>query len=185
MRTSHKRQPLSEREQQTFHELYQAHYQRVYAICFRMTRDVSEAEDLTQDVFLHLFRTIDQFNRESAFTTWLHRVTVNTVLMHFRKRKTRPEVLADVGELPVRNLFSNRDLEGLRVVNGILLSEVLAKLPAGYREAVVLHDVEGLEHNEIAALKGRAEGTSKSQLHKGRVLLRQMITQERPEHAIP
>jgi RNA polymerase sigma-70 factor, ECF subfamily len=183
MRISHQRQPLSEVEQQTFHELYQTHFQRVYAICFRMTRDVSEAEDLTQDVFLHLFRTLDQFNRESAFTTWLHRVTVNTVLMHFRKRKTRPEVPADVAELPVRLSLSNA--EGMRVVNGILLSEVLAKLPAGYREAVVLHDVEGLEHNEIAALKGKAEGTSKSQLHKGRVLLRQLITQERPEHVTP
>lgn len=185
MKYSHQRQPLSELEQQTFHELYQAHYQRVYAICFRMTRDVLEAQDLTQDVFLHLFRTIDQFNHKSAFTTWLHRVTVNTVLMHFRKRKTRPEVLADIAELRSSNSFSNRDTEGMKVVNGILLSEVLAKLPAGYREAVVLHDIEGLEHNEIAALKGRAEGTSKSQLHKGRILLRQLITQERPEHVSP
>ena len=175
MNITPKRQPLDETERQTFHELYQAHHHRVYSICLRMTQDVSEAEDLTQDVFVHLFRTIGSFRGESAFTTWLHRITVNIVLMHFRKRKRRPEFISDSGELPVHASASTQD-SGLRVVDGILLSEVMAKLADGYREAVVLHDIEGLEHEEIAARRGRSAGTSKSQLHKARHILRQLIT---------
>src|SRR6476620_7014994 len=83
---------LTEDEQQTFHALYLKHHHTVYSICLRMTQNVSESEDLTQDVFIHLFRTIGSFRGKSAFTTWLHRLTVNKVLMHFRKRKVRPEV---------------------------------------------------------------------------------------------
>lgn len=181
MNNSRKRQPLSESDQETFHDLYQTHHHRVYAICLRMTRDVSEAEDLTQDVFVHLFRAIDKFSGESAFTTWLHRVTVNIVLMHFRKRKTRSEISADVTKIGIHDSAGGHD-PGMRVVSGILLSEVLAKLPSGYREAVVLYDIEGLEHNEIAAIRGRSEGTSKSQLHKARNMLRQLISQQAPSH---
>ncbi len=183
MAESRQRQPLSELEQQTFHELYQTHYQRVYSLCLGMTRDVSQAQDLTQDVFVHLFRALNTFNGQSAFTTWLHRVTVNMVLMHFRKKKVRPEFSTDLGELRLQDPLNSGDPARMRVVNGILLSEVLAKLPAGYREAVVLHDIEGLEHNEIAAMRGRSEGTSKSQLHKARIMLRQLITQQEPEPA--
>jgi RNA polymerase sigma-70 factor, ECF subfamily len=175
MNDSHERQPLSEIERQTFHELYQAHHHRVYSICYRMTEDASEAEDLTQDVFVHLFRTIGSFRGEAAFTTWLHRLTVNLVLMHFRSRKRRRESISDTGELPVYAPAGTHDR--MRVVDGILLSEVMAKLPDGYREAVVLHDIEGLQHDEIAAMKGRSAGTSKSQLHKARIMLRQLITQ--------
>jgi RNA polymerase sigma-70 factor, ECF subfamily len=186
MSDSHKRQPLSEVERQTFHELYQAHHHRVYAICLRMTQDTSEAEDLTQDVFLHLFRTIGSFRGEAAFTTWLHRLTVNLVLMHFRKHKARRKSLSDSGELPVHASAGAYDPMGMRVVDGILLSEVMAKLPNGYREALVLHDIEGLEHKEIALMRGRSEGTSKSQLHKARMILRQLITQRsQPRHVSP
>ena len=175
MGDSQGRKPLNEVERQTFHELYQAHHQRVYSICLRMTDDAAEAEDLTQDVFLHLFRTIGSFRGESAFTTWLHRLTVNLVLMHFRKQKRRRESTS--GELPFYAEADTLDPIGMRVVDGILLSEVMAKLPNGYRQAVVLHDIEGLDHNEIAAMRGKAEGTSKSQLHKARIMLRQLITQ--------
>lgn len=177
MNDSYERQPLSEVERQTFHELYQAHHRRVFSICLRMTQDASEAEDLTQDVFLHLFRTIGSFRGESAFTTWLHRLAVNIVLMHFRKRKARRELISNSGELPVHALAGAHDPMGMRVVDRILLSEVMAKLPNGYREAVVLHDIEGLEHNEIGAMRGRSAGTSKSQLHNARIMLRQLITQ--------
>ena len=180
MGNSQGRKPLNEVEQQTFHELYQTHHHRVFSICFRMTEDAAEAEDLTQEVFLHLFRTIGSFRGESAFTTWLHRLTVNLVLMHFRKQKRRRESISDSGTIPFYAEVNALDPMGMRVVDGILLSEVMAKLPSGYRQALVLHDIEGLEHAEIAAMRGRTEGTSKSQLHKARAMLRQLITQTKP-----
>jgi RNA polymerase sigma-70 factor (ECF subfamily) len=177
MNYSSKTAPLSEADQQGFDELYQKHRRLVYSICIRMTQDVSESEDLTQDVFIHLFRTIGSFRGESAFTTWLHRLTVNVVLMHFRKRRVRPEKTTEDGEVPVQITASSRNPERGRILDRILLSEVIAKLPEGYREAIILHDLEGLAHKEIAELKGRSEGTSKSQLHKGRAMLRALITQ--------
>jgi RNA polymerase sigma-70 factor (ECF subfamily) len=171
------RQPFTEGDRQVFHELYQEHRRRVFSICLRMTQDVSEAEDLTQEVFIHLFRTIGSFRGESAFTTWLHRLTVNHVLMHFRKRRVRSERTTGNGDLPVQVVAGTSDPKRMRVVDQILLSEVIAQLPEGYREAIILHDVEGLEHSEIAQMRGRSVGTSKSQLHKGRTMLRTLITQ--------
>ena len=173
------RRLLTDGERQTFHELYMKHHRDVYGICLRMTRDVSEAEDLTQDVFVHLFRTIGSFRGESLFSTWLHRLTVNIVLMHFRKR-AKAERTTESGELPVQVAAGSQHPEKMRIVDRILLSEVIAKLPDGYREAIILHDIQGLEHKEIAEMKGRAEGTSKSQLHRGRAMLRTLINQARP-----
>jgi RNA polymerase sigma-70 factor (ECF subfamily) len=172
-----KRQPLKEGDRQAFAELYQEHHSRVYSICLRMTQNVSEAEDLTQEVFIHLFRTIGSFRGESAFTTWLHRLTVNFVLMHFRKRRVRYERTTGNGDLQVQVVAGTSDPKRMRVVDRILLSEVIAQLPEGYREAIILHDVEGLEHREIAQIRGRSIGTSKSQLYRGRTMLRALITQ--------
>jgi RNA polymerase sigma-70 factor, ECF subfamily len=171
-----KTQPFTEDDQQAFADLYQEHHRRVYAICFRMTENAAESEDLTQEVFIQLFRTIGSFRGESAFTTWLHRLTVNLVLMHFRKRRVRPELTTGNGELPVQTVAGTRDPNRMRIVDRILLSEVISQLPDGYREAVILHDVAGLEHSEIAQMKGRSIGTSKSQLHKGRIKLRHLIS---------
>ena len=173
-----KRGPLTESDRQSFEALYEEHHRRVYSICLRMTQNISESEDLTQEVFIHLFRTIGSFRGESTFTTWLHRITVNHVLMHFRKRKVRPDLTTGSGELPVQVVAGTGDPTRMRVVDRILLSEVIAKLPDGYREAIILHDIQGLQHSEIAEMKGRAIGTSKSQLHKGRVMLRAMMTQK-------
>ena len=173
------RQPLTEGDRQVFHELYQKHHRRVYSTCFGLTQNISEAEDLTQEVFIHLFRTIGSFRGESAFTTWLHRLTVNHVLMHFRKRRVRSERTTGDLDLPVQVVAGTSDPKRMRVVDRILLSEVIAQLPEGYREAIILHDVEGLEHREIARIRGRSVGTSKSQLHKGRTMLRALITQGR------
>ncbi|HJX89703.1 MAG TPA: RNA polymerase sigma factor [Pyrinomonadaceae bacterium] len=172
---SNQSQALTEGDRKVFHELYQEHHRRVFSICLRMTENVPEAEDLTQDVFIQLFRTIGSFRGESAFTTWLHRLTVNLVLMHFRKRKVRPE-LTTGGELPVQPVAGTGDPTRMRVVDRILLSEVIAKLPDGYREAIILHDIEGMQHSEIAEMRGRSVGTSKSQLHKARALLRALMT---------
>ena len=168
-------QPLSEDDQQTFHELYQKYHERVYSICFRMTRNTSESEDLTQDVFIRLFQTVGSFRGESAFTTWLYRLTVNLVLMHFRKRKRRLDRIDEKGELPSYIVPGSQDPKRMRIVDHILLSEVMPKLPEGYRQAIILHDIQGLQHKEIAEAKGRSVGTSKSQLHKGRAMLRELI----------
>jgi len=179
MNNSDKIKPLTDADQEQFHELYQTHYRRVYSICLRMTQDISDAEDLTQEIFVHLFRALGSFRGDSSFTTWLHRLTVNHVLMHFRKRKVRTVQTTEDGELPAPALADSHDNKCINIVDHILLSEVIAKLPDGYREALVLHDIEGFEHKEIAELRGRTEGTSKSQLHKARMKLRGLLRQQK------
>jgi RNA polymerase sigma-70 factor, ECF subfamily len=184
MSNSDETRVLTDGERQRFHDLYVKHHRHVYRLCLRMTRDVCEAEDLAQDIFVHLFRTIGSFRGESSFSTWLHRLSVNIVLMHFRKR-ARAERTTTSGELPVQTALGSQRPERMRIVDRILLSEVIAKLPEGYREAVTLYDIEGLRHQEIAELKGRSEGTSKSQLHKGRAMLRTLINQSPPPRSVP
>jgi RNA polymerase sigma-70 factor, ECF subfamily len=168
---------LSDDDREAFHTLYLAHHRRIYSICLRMTQSVSDAEDLTQEIFIHLFRKLETFRGDAAFTTWLHRLTVNHVLMHFRKRSVRSELPTEDGKIPTQVVAGSKDPRQMRVVDRILLSEVIAKLPEGYRDAFIMHDIEGLEHNEIAQRRGRSAGTSKSQLHKARMMLRQLITQ--------
>ena len=182
MKDPDKQQPLTNADQELFHDLYQLHHRRVYSICLRMTQDISDAEDLTHEVFVQLFRTIGSFRGESAFSTWLHRLTVNHVLMHFRKNKRRlqSEQITESTERLVRVSGGSKRTS---IVDRILLSEVIAKLPEGYREALILHDIHGLDHKEIARRKGRTEGTSKSQLHKAKVTLRALITQPAPIQA--
>ncbi len=185
MTDSDERKTLTEGDRQIFQELYQKHHRLVYAICLRMTQNIPEAEDLTQEVFIHLFRTLGSFRGESAFTTWLHRLTVNHVLMHFRKRKVRRELTTESGELPAQVTAGTNDPMRMGIVDCILLSEVMAKLPDGYREAVILHDIEGLQHSQIAEMRGKSVGTSKSQLHKARAMLRRLITQTRRHQQQP
>ena len=175
MTKSGETQQLSDGDRLAFHELYQKYHHRVYSTCLRMTQNFSESEDLTQEVFILLFRNLGSFRGESAFTTWLHRITVNHVLMHFRKRKRRPELTTQDGELAPYIAPGTQDPKRIRIVDRILLSEVIAKLPEGYRQAIIQHDIEGLEHREIAERRGRSIGTSKSQLHKGRAMLRKLI----------
>jgi len=158
-----------------FEELYKQHYRRVYSLCLRMTANVSDAEDLAHDVFLQVQRKLASFRGDSAFTTWLHRITVNQVLMHFRKRSVRSELTTDSGEMPeVIEPFVNRR-QTLPVIDRIALISAVEKLPPGYRTVFLLHDVEGYEHEEIAKVLGISAGTSKSQLHKARMRLRSML----------
>jgi RNA polymerase sigma-70 factor (ECF subfamily) len=161
-----------------FEELYKRHFRRVYALCLRMTGSPEEAEDLTQEVFTHLFKTVGSFRGESAFTTWLHRLTVNQVLMHFRRRKSRPEFTTEEGETPVQIVQGTENQNRMPVVDRIILENAISKLPPGYRSVFVLHDIEGHEHGEIAEMLGISEGTSKSQLHKARLKLRDLIRQQ-------
>ena len=161
-----------------FEELYHRHFRRVFALCLRMMGNPTEAEDMTQDVFVQLFNKIGMFRGESAFTTWLHRMTVNQVLMHFRKKSTRSELLTDEGETPIQIVQGTANPNSMPVVDRISLERALKQLPVGYRTVFVLHDIEGYEHYEIAKMLGIAEGTSKSQLHKARLKLRQLIRQQ-------
>ena len=162
-----------------FQTLYEAHKRRVYSICLRMVNNTAEAEDLTQEAFLQLFRKIATFRGESAFTTWLHRMSVNVVLMKLRKKKL-PEVSLDETLDPKQEDGPKRDI-GKRderltgSIDRVTLERVIAELPAGYRNIFVLHDVDGYEHNEIATMIGCSIGNSKSQLHKARMKLRELL----------
>jgi RNA polymerase sigma-70 factor (ECF subfamily) len=160
-----------------FEDLYRRHYRRVYSICLRMTGNIAEAEDLTQEVFIQLYRKLGSFRGEAAFTTWLHRLTVNQVLMHFRKRSVRSELVTDDGQIPDSIDPETLNPEAMPIVDRIALENAISELPPGYRSVFVLHDVEGYEHEEIARLLDCSSGTSKSQLHKARLKLRRLLRQ--------
>lgn len=158
-----------------FEEIYQRHHRRVYSICLRMLQNAYEAEDLTQDVFIQLYRKIGSFRGDSAFTTWLHRMTVNQVLMHFRKRNVKYEKVTEEGETPDQVVTGTTDPERMQVVDKIALEHAIEQLPDGYKNVFLLHDVEGFEHEEVARILGCSVGTSKSQLHKARLKLRKLL----------
>lgn len=158
-----------------FEELYKRHHRRVYSVCLRMLQNTSEAEDLTQDVFIQLYRKIGSFRGDSAFTTWLHRMTVNQVLMHFRKRNVKFEKTTEEGETPDQIVAGTANPERMRIVDKIALDSAIDQLPEGYKNVFVLHDVEGFEHEEVAKILGCSVGTSKSQLHKARLKLQKLL----------
>jgi RNA polymerase sigma-70 factor, ECF subfamily len=161
-----------------FEQIYRRHFRRVYALCLRMMSDPVRAEDMTQEVFVQLFNKIGSFRGESAFTTWLHRMTVNLVLMYFRKASTRSELLTEEGETPIQIVRGTENPESMPVVDRIALERAVQQLPPGYRSVFVLHDVEGYEHDEISKMMGISSGTSKSQLHKARLKLRHLLRQQ-------
>jgi RNA polymerase sigma-70 factor (ECF subfamily) len=163
-----------------FEEIYQRHHRRVYSICLRMLQNATEAEDLTQDVFIQLYRKIGSFRGDSAFTTWLHRLTVNQVLMHFRKRNVKFEKTTEEGETPIQIVGGTENPRKMPVVDKIAIENAIAQLPNGYRNVFVLHDVEGYEHEEVAKILGCSVGTSKSQLHKARLKLRKLLQKKAP-----
>jgi RNA polymerase sigma-70 factor (ECF subfamily) len=163
-----------------FEEIYNRHHRRVYSICLRMLQNATEAEDLTQDVFIQLHRKIGSFRGDSAFTTWLHRMTVNQVLMHFRKRNVKFEKTTEEGETPVQIVSGTSNPLKMPVVDKIAIEHAIEQLPTGYRNVFVLHDVEGYEHEEVARILGCSVGTSKSQLHKARLKLRKLLQKKAP-----
>jgi RNA polymerase sigma-70 factor, ECF subfamily len=167
-------------DEAAFEELFNAHKRRVYSLCLRMTADPAEAEDLAQEAFLQLFRKIGTFRGESAFSTWLHRLVVNVVLMHLRKKGLQQVPLDDLDtsqEEPVRREYGDEDRRLTGSVDRVSLERAIAQLPPGYRAVFVLHDVEGYEHNEIAQIMNYSIGNSKSQLHKARLKLREWLRQ--------
>lgn len=159
-----------------FEEIYWRYQQRVFGICYRMTKSVPESEDLTQQVFIQLFRKIGSFRGNSAFATWLHRLTVNLVLMYFRKNKTVLEQTTDDGVMPEPFQTDAKPRGENQIINRIVLDEAIKRLPKGYRKMLILHDICGLEHEEIGKLLDCATGTSKSQLFKARRKLRQLLS---------
>ncbi|MDQ3753663.1 MAG: RNA polymerase sigma factor [Acidobacteriota bacterium] len=165
-------------DMESFEELYRRHFRRVYALCLRMLGNPTEAEDLTQETFIQLYNKIGSFRGDSQFTTWLHRMTVNQVLMHFRRRKSRPEFTTTEGETPVQIVRGTENPNAMPVVDRITLENSISQLPPGYRSVFVLHDVEGYDHGEIAGMLGISVGTSKSQLHKARLKMRNLIREQ-------
>jgi RNA polymerase sigma-70 factor, ECF subfamily len=163
-----------------FERLYRAHSGRVYALCLRMVGNPNEAEDLTQDAFLRVFRKIHTFRGESAFGTWLHRLALNVVLMELRKKNLEQFSLEETTKAGGENATPRKEfgcpdrlLKGL--VERVYLERAVARLSAAYRIVFVLHDVRGYKHREIAEMMDWSVGTSKAVLHRARMRLRELL----------
>jgi RNA polymerase sigma-70 factor, ECF subfamily len=165
-----------------FEFLYKAHCRRVYSLCLRMIKNPAEAEDLTQQAFLQLFRKIGTFRGESGFSTWLHRVTINVVLMHLRRKKPAEARTEDLDSVATNTEASHElaadDASLLGAIDRLTLRRALHKLPVGYRKCFLLHDLIGYKHTEIAKILQCSTGCSKSQLHKARRRLRDLLQGE-------
>jgi RNA polymerase sigma-70 factor, ECF subfamily len=164
-----------------FEQLYRRYSGRVYALCLRIVKNDSEAEDLTQEAFLLLFRKIHTFRGEARFSTWLHRLATNVVLVRLRKRR-HVEVSIDADNPEHSDEESGPlmehggpDLRLSGVLDRVNLRRAIEQLPVGYKEMFILHDVEGYEHHEIAKILGCSTGNSKSQLYKARLRLRELL----------
>lgn len=163
-----------------FASLFHAHKARIYSVCLRMTNNPSEAEDFTQEAFLQAFRKIATFRGDSAFTTWLHRIAVNTILMRFRKKS--------ICQVPLDQPYCNGNSDNMHREHGtkdnrlagcldrVALAWALKELPQGYRTIFLLHEVVGYQHQEIATLRGCSVGNSKSQLYKAKQRIRELLT---------
>jgi RNA polymerase sigma-70 factor, ECF subfamily len=170
-------------DEQAFAELFQLHKKRVFAVCLQMTKDVADAEDLTQEAFMQVFRSVNSFRGDSAFSTWLHRIAVNTVLMKLRRRKSPPVLSLDE---PVSSESSSlkrevgkADLNLCGVIDRIALRRAIDELPEGCRQIFDLHEVKGYQHHEIAELLQCSIGNSKSQLHKAKMKMRDLLFPKR------
>ncbi len=155
-----------------FEALYRMHVDKVYGLCLRMTGDVAEAEDCTQDTFIQAWSKLNKFRGESAFSTWLHRVAVNTVLGRMRKSRREQDRIRAVTEVS-QTPQTIGDSSGLRD-----LEQAIDELPSGARHVFVLHAVYGYSHDETSGMLGIAAGTSKAQLHRARRLLAQQLKTE-------
>jgi len=162
-----------------FEELYRAHAGKLFSVACRMVGNPADAEDLLQEIFLSAHRKLDGFRGESALGTWLYRLATNHCLDYLRSRAARTNQMTD--GLDDEAGFYEPGRAGLaeQAVTKMDLERAMAQLPEGCRAAFVLHDVQGLEHREVAQALGIAEGTSKSQVHKARLRLRSLLLRER------
>jgi RNA polymerase sigma-70 factor, ECF subfamily len=162
-------------DQAAFEALYHAHAGRVYALCLRLTADAAQAEERTQDAFVRAWERLATFRGESAFSSWLYRLTVNEVLLGRRAERRREQRVVTTDDPAALE----RPRDGAPGTGGpglaLDLERAVAALPPGAREVFVLHDVEGYRHDEIAELTGIAVGTSKAQLFRARRLLREAL----------
>jgi len=164
--------------------VFRQYHRRVHAWCCRIAGNADDAEDLSQDVFVQVIRKIHTFRGEAAFSTWLYRVAMNTVLMRLRRKRLSVSSLDAVCETPEGSVWrdpalilaarSRRDSDAR-----IDLNRAIVQLPNGFRVALLLHDVEDYHHSEIAKLQGWTVGTSKSQLHKARLRVRKLLADKR------
>ncbi len=167
-------------DEAAFERLYRSHSRRVYALCLRMVANTAEAEELTQEAFLQVFRKIATFRGESAFSTWLHRLTVNIVLMRLRKKTPAVTSLENANDPDEESGQPYREVGGphplmVGLLDRVNLGRAIQRLSEGYRKVFLLHDVQGYEHHEIAEILGCTAGNTKSQLHKARKRLRELL----------
>lgn len=166
-------------DEEAFGEIFRAHKNHVFSLCLRMTGNVGQAEDLTQDTFLHVFRKLATFCGESALSTWIYRVAVNTTLMQLRKKAHHTVSLDErlSQDPPKERLEMCREDGRLHAtVDRVALIRAIGELPQGYRTVFLLHEVEGYGHREIADLLKCSTGNSKSQLHKARLKIHALLT---------
>lgn len=153
-------------------ELYDRHSGRVYSVVRRLAGDDALADDLAQEAWIRAFEKLGSFRGESSFGTWMYRLATNTALNHLRSASRHRELESEASEEVMSRRPGSVDDA---VINQRILSRALDELAPGYRQVLVLHDVEGLTHDEIAEKLGVATGTSKSQLHKARARMRELI----------
>ena len=161
-----------------FAVLYETHKPLILGVCLKMTKNMTEAEDLTQDAFIYGFRKISTFRGDSAFSTWLHRVAVNTVLMHFRrngKRNVSLEEPVTQDSHEAKREYGQVDERLAGCADRMALAHAISELPPGYRMIFLMHEVQGCEHNEIARRLHCSIGNSKSQLHKAKLRMRELL----------
>lgn len=162
-------------DESAYEKLYRLHKARVYAWCFRMTRKPADAEDLTQEVFLQLYRKLKSFRGDSSLSTWLYRVTTNIVLMHYRKRRAAElslDIVEGQDQASVDSEFQDKICIMIYPLERVALTQAIGSLPKGRRSVYLLHDIKGLSHDDIASRMGFSVNTSKSQLHRARLILR-------------
>jgi RNA polymerase sigma-70 factor (ECF subfamily) len=159
-----------------FEEIYRAHGRQVYSLLARMVGSVHEAEDLSQEVFLHVHHKLSSYRGESSLGTWIYRLAVNLCLDHLRSRQAR--MARSTESLDAERADEPHGVEPRvpSAISRVDLERAIQRLPDGYRAAFILHDVEGLDHREVGAVLGIAEGTSKSQVHKARMKLRALLS---------
>jgi len=169
-------------DEQALATLYQLHNKLVYSVCLRMTNDAAEAEDLVQEAFIQAFRNLNSFHGNSAFSTWLYRIAVNTVLMKLR-RKSPPVLSLDEpvsrNSPSLKREIGKRDLNLSGAIDRVALRHAIEELPRGCRQIFELHEFEGYEHHEIAELLHCSIGNSKSQLHKAKKIMRKLLFPQR------
>ena len=163
-----------------FERIYQLHGRRIYALCLRIARNPTEAEDLTQEAFLRAFRKIQTFRGESAFSTWLYRLALNVVLMKLRKKQLPEASLEEMRKRNAESTGQSKEVGGLDLhLAGLMdrfnLERAVEQLPSAFKTVFVLHDIQGYKHHEIAEMMDLSIGTSKGRLHRARTRLRELL----------